>query len=152
MDIVLESISACSVRHKLLPRFYNLTKNEGATSLADECVLTHKAPFSVPLKNANQLYEKRKDKDERNDFTRVSLFPILAVAYMFVSRARGMTAREARSRIKLAKTDLFIVLFPKLSRKRMQKLGNVSRRKNVLEILKPLRFVCIPLAQCCMRK
>lgn len=36
IDIVLESISACSVHCKLLPWVYNSTKKEEATSLADE--------------------------------------------------------------------------------------------------------------------
>lgn len=70
----------------------------------------------------------------------------LCAGYMFIANGGRQVERKVTSRINRAKTDLFIVLFPQLSRKRMHKLENASRGKNTLEILKLPRFVCIPVA------
>lgn len=148
MDIVLESISACSMRCKLVPRFYNLTKKEGGNSFRRWIVVTHKVPFKILLKYAKPVLRGKRKREGRVERSRVSvsLFPALCVGYMFIANGGRQVERKVTSRINRAKTDLFIVLFPQLSRKRMHKLENASRGKNALEILKLPRFVCIPVA------
>lgn len=148
MDIVLESISACSVRCKLVPRFYNLTKKEGGHSFRRWIAVTHKVPFRILLKYAKPVLWGKRKREGRVERSRVSvsLFPALCVGYMFIANGGRQVERKVTSRINRAKTDLFIVLFPQLSRKRMHKLENASRGKNTLEILKLPRFVCIPVA------
>lgn len=88
MDIVLESISACSVRCKLVPRFYNLTKKEGGNSFRRWIVVTHKVPFKILLKYAKPVLRGKRKREGRVERSRVSvsLFPALCVGYMFISQ------------------------------------------------------------------
>lgn len=65
MDIVLESISACSVRCKLVPRFYNLTKKEGGNSFRRWIAATHKVPFKILLKYAKPVLRGKRKREER---------------------------------------------------------------------------------------
>lgn len=110
--------------------------------------MTHKVPFRILLKYAKPVSRGKRKREGRVERSRVSVssFPALCVGYMFIANGGRQVERKVTSRINRAKTDLFIVLFPQLSRKRMHKLENASRGKNTLEILKLPRFVCIPVA------
>lgn len=88
---------------------------------------------------------KTRRKETMSLVSRCSLY---SVSLICLSQTGRMTGRKVESRITPAKTDLFIVPFLELSRKRMQKLENVFRRKNTFDISKLPRFVCIPSQRC----